>query len=458
MICASLEMKDIGNCACCSKLWHSLFGPYRFESVQLVHNDRARTSFLLRNSHHVRELLLDLTGTKGFNIFNYTRLRRLKVVLPLDVQAPPRRLGSAASLIRRNQGLKEFDFSGRGFSRSPPKSIMDAIANHSFLKRIKLSGEVSCLTLVRILHHLPRHIQEFDIGAVINSPDHGGCESQMRLFDSHAPELDLRHLILRGYMVCFTNRMLIPVLRKCPNLENLTLSSMGRFDAGRGYIELALALDSYCKRLHTLGLDICDNANWDVEKLIVLIPKFSQGFQRLNLSSNHHLVDLARPKARLVLDALINSPTVNTIEVLSICWAHQDQCLRILEQCPRLRELRLMSRRGPWLPASVDILDLVESITSGDWKCRRTLEVLELDVSNGSIANGPTSSQQKRRRTARCIRRLFYRLRSLPKLAILDLQWVLKTTIPLRMLNREVVRRRGHRLMSLEDKKWMGLP
>ncbi|KAF9924683.1 hypothetical protein BGZ65_008204, partial [Modicella reniformis] len=200
MICNELKPQDIRNCASCNKDWFSFFSPYRFKFVQFSNSSQERTLFLLENSHHIRELELNLTNAEAFVNPQCTRLKKLTLefayedeeelndAYPDDLEqeelntiegtdSPVTKLDKsmyAAELIQMNQGLRTLRIDSDRRITKPlrplTKSILKAIANHPCLTTIQISMSLPCFVLLKVLRQLPRQLQELDI--YVNSDLH----------------------------------------------------------------------------------------------------------------------------------------------------------------------------------------------------------------------------------------------------------------------------------------------
>ncbi|KAF9947158.1 hypothetical protein BGZ65_009073, partial [Modicella reniformis] len=267
MICSELEPQDIRNCTTCNKDWFSYFSPYRFKYVQFSNSHQERTLLLLENSYHIRELELNLTNVETFINQQCTRLKKLTLNFAYEDEeelddaylddleqeelntiegtdhphvTKPDKLTYAAKLIQMNQGLRTLRID-RGEQIHKPvrplsKSILKAIASHPYLTTIHITMPLSCFVLIKVLKHLPRQLQELNIHInsdyhqdkhQVNPKDdqqyHMHCDKHADLFQSRGTVFNLRRLILNINLRCFLNRMLIPLLRQCPDLEELML-------------------------------------------------------------------------------------------------------------------------------------------------------------------------------------------------------------------------------------------
>jgi len=347
-------------------------------------------------------------------------------------------------------------------------SIMNAIAGHAFLETLEITLEMTCLVFSEILSHLPPQLRELEIaGSVEHARHHKRCEDQSLLLSSQLTAFRLRRLILCGEMPCFIDRMIVQVLQRCPELEELMLPSFNQSPGDTDITGVAQVLDSSCGRLHKLNQD--HSTLGSGIHLNVLLRTFSKGFRRLQLSAFNCF-----PTSSLIpwdgehyLETVLTSVTVDTLEVLRCRGGGEegDRIIGIVRHCARLRELRVLNEVTQHNGA--DLTDLVLSMDE-PWKCWSTLEVLELMVDNRkciheSLAVFPRII--RRQKTIQDTRQLCLQLRSLSKLVTLDIHWSLRMPwgsresaleIGLDDLNKDA-ERHGLILMTREDMVWMGL-
>ncbi|KAK3824745.1 MAG: hypothetical protein J3Q66DRAFT_325949 [Benniella sp.] len=488
-ICSELGSKDIKNCAVCCKEWYSIFGPYRFRSLQITRGSRAKARFLYRNSHLIRQLKLKVTNLNIFDSSRCTRLQELELVFGkkdaslypdeegeeeevvgyeddedgeyleyeyeeddeeddedeedededededgdesdgtmLDEEDPFATIGTyikvdrfelANALIQRSQGLRTLIIGPSDklfFLRSMPQQILDGVKGHSYLTKIKINVNIACSQLAKLINHIPLQLLELDVDVVVESIyRHGFCDTQGLLLQSQDPVFRLRRLILSDSMVCFWDRIFIPLLERCPDLEHIQMPFVSFTWDFNGLMRL---LGTYFQRLSSLVLIFPCSICWDGKDSSVFLQESSKGFQRLDLSGRYCRHDKDSPgwHKTAVLETLITSTTASTIEVLifSAAYDRSDRIMGILENCPRLREFRVYNsyRRFEGVNAS----DLLMSMNT-PWPCRCTLETLKLKVKGVTSVLDPSSADQG-------IKQLFCELRSLPRLVNLDLSY-----------------------------------
>ncbi|KAI8353395.1 hypothetical protein B0O80DRAFT_451965 [Mortierella sp. GBAus27b] len=263
--------------------------------------------------------------------------------------------------------------------------------------------------------NLPPQLLELDMSANLTQECCGRRHHLLREFQP--PKLSLRRLIFASLPSCFEADMFLPLLKQCPDMEALqipllTCDSRPEYSA----VELARVLETHCGRFQTLMARHCAPSCMHGMDLIQLVRAFSKGFQRLDLRMNR-------------------------------CYNVQSKGLMFLKWCPWLQELRIDSSKAHYRKG-IDILDIINSMDE-PWECWNRLEVLKLDVNN----KGNTAKE-----AVHYIYQLFLKLRSLPQLRSLTLQWDFRTpNATLNMLNR-VAGKEGSTLMTEEDMKWMGLP
>jgi hypothetical protein len=258
---------------------------------------------------------------------------------------------------------------------------------------------------------------------------------------------------------CLSYGAFIHLLRLCPELEELTVPRQPDFlnDMAR----VVEALDSNCKRLHTLR----QRDGLAIENIGVLLKGFSKGFRRLYLTTvAARYTEDPEWRNRRFLETLSTTASVNTLEVLEYRWDDDkgEHFITILKNCPQLRVFRVVSQR--YLEnARVDLSDLVESMDES-WKCWNTLEELSLKIVNRRAVLAHHLKKARCRRTAQDARKLYLRLRSFPKLTTLAIEWQLITkgderlgmTLTLDDLNEDAVKS-GSEAITKEDAAWMGL-
>ncbi|KAF9362958.1 hypothetical protein BGX34_005173 [Mortierella sp. NVP85] len=497
LICAGLESKDIKNCVLCCKDWYTIFGPYRFLFVQLGYNNQAGASFLFENSHYIRGLGFHTDYLEFFDVSRCNRLRILRfsfedtddlglgyhrsnnvingqpnsiamIFKPRDVFG---RVTRIIEMIKRNQYLKELHIDRRIKDHilvtvlAP--SMLRAIYYHPSLSKVKITMNISCKLLAMIVHHLPQQLHELEVDVGINRRYPPCCTPPCDRFMAPIEDLQIRRLFFKAFAECFMVLMFLPLLKRCPDLEELALSPVDSTGSRQdNFDEWVQVVDSNCPHLSTLSVAFSNR--WkDVSSncMSTFIQGFSRGFRQLLLRCGQR-----RNGEMEILKTIVSSATVNTIEVLRVySWDYRgDQVILILRQCPRLRELRV--RSGPEECMRVDVSDLIEATKDGNWACQDTLEVLELEMVNRNIAGERLPGEECRGRTALDVRNLFFWLLTFPRLTTLRLYWKLRGMwrglkrnhqVDMNMLSLEVVNdvAKANELapMTEEDMKWMGL-
>ncbi|KAG0240274.1 hypothetical protein BGX31_002141 [Mortierella sp. GBA43] len=362
--------------------------------MRFTDSDTVRTSFLLENSCHIRDLELRSTDCHTLSKSHCTRLS----TLTLDIVNGY----SAKELIQRNQGLRTLVVNNSSTKRSVllDTPTLQTIAGHSFLKTIRITTTLSRFMLASILQMLPKQLQELDMSIDIAMNQ----TAWSRIEDPIAPVLGLRSLLLNDNMFLKANSVVKNLLMRCPELEEITLPSLpDHFNSA----ELVCALDSYCPSLRTLNQERGTTCIISSHHMNAILRGFSRGFRYLLLGGtdcfsvkDHHPV----------LQTLLTTPTAHTIEVLRVGMKSQNHqncrdAIGILKHCPRLRVFQVAE--DSISNFELDISDLVQS-TDNPWQCRETLEVLSMRIEHS---------------TAQDVRRLFHWLRPFPRLTKLDLNW-----------------------------------
>ncbi|KAK3819743.1 MAG: hypothetical protein J3Q66DRAFT_335367 [Benniella sp.] len=250
-------------------------------------------------------------------------------------------------------------------------------------------------------------------------------------------------------MDCFVKRYFVMLLQHCPNLEHLTVPCMESQNQDQNFNNLAQVIQSSCQSLYSLSLRLCGTRSIDESFLTQLLETYASGLRRLTIDceGSRHCNRLTGGVERRAIERLINTATASTIEVLNVCSSgyNGSDLIRILSECAQLREFRA---HGFSFDNGIGLSALVSS-TADRWKCWRTLQVLELVISNRDIVYG-TAAETRRlvHTTIRQVVQLHEWLTSLPVLKSLDLHWEMVT----RMCND----RPGPKL-SLELTKVVGL-
>ncbi|KAK3824717.1 MAG: hypothetical protein J3Q66DRAFT_384113, partial [Benniella sp.] len=491
MICDMLDPQDIGNCASCNKKWHSFFGPYRFQSINIKSLYSARVAFLLNNSHHIRDLAINLSYFDTFVDANCNRLQDLTLRfvykddeesdrdepddVELDEADPPgasdlsapriNKPVGAAKLIQGSQSLRALHFSGEGVyysndARTITMPILEAIRNHTHLAKVKVTLQMTCRTLVNLLNHLPQQLQELDVASLLPVRYHSHCDHQIRMFKSCTSALRLRRLIFSHNSSCFAERMFIPLLERCPELEELRLPiSDGSYISQETLTGIVEALDSNCKNLQTLNQESCQN----IGPIGTILKEFSKGFRQLLLNCEQIYGSQGN---RGILGTLLTTASVNTLEVLRYSLREDDEehIIGILKHCPQLRVFHVDDTR--YNNRSIEGADLSDLLLSMDqpWKCWDTLEELQLKIVNKKAVQGHARAKPRLRKTAQDTREICLRLRTLPRLTTLAIDWKLRTTwdrgtdmnLTLDDLN-EGAAKSGSAVLTKEDAEWAGL-
>ncbi|KAG0231575.1 hypothetical protein B0O80DRAFT_529549 [Mortierella sp. GBAus27b] len=429
-ICANLDRKDLWNCARCCRDWNSYFGPYLFHSITLSNLTRPKTFRVYNNhSHHIRTLSFAFSNFERFDISHCNKLRELEVQFGgrdiefEHVQDDPNTIPEArirvADLIQKNHNLRTLRIREKHglprVMRYLVQPILDAIKNHHFLTTIIVSVPPACYSLPTFIAHLPPQLLELDMGSYVIQNCYGTSKDHIREF--HIPKLRLRRLILSWPPRCFIASMFLPLLRQCPDLEVLQLpfqlcNDKRVYDA----VKLAHVFETHCERLHTLMVQHCApkcRASVDLVKLVQAFPKEFRGLYLCNYR----------------------------------CCEFQGDYLDVVQWFPWLQEFGMDCSRKIY-KKGIDTLEIIKAMDQ-PWKCWNGLETLRLYV-----INKDTPEDEVIRRTYR----LFLKLRSLPKLRVLAIQWGEDTPkMSLAMLNR-VAKEKESPLMTERDAKWMELP
>ncbi|KAG0221151.1 hypothetical protein BGX31_010134 [Mortierella sp. GBA43] len=433
----------------------------------------------------------------------------------------------AAHMVQHNKSLRSISLihGWDDFEEKRPLSlgILQAIEKHSFLRRIKIGIQITCLTFAKLLNHLPEQVQELEMTTCIKEyragqgqgQGHGGigyqvdehpaCDNEGHILMFRNKVLGLVRVEFFGQMRCLVERMLIPFLRCCPHLEELTLPEIVTWNTDRFQLsELTRVLNTYCPRLHTLHQGMSNNHfpcprfefhHQSEGHMSVIIQGVSYGFRHLTLlglcPEEVHLLEAEEEEEEeeeeeggsageqgqqcSILESLLVSSTLYTLQEFAFYPASESDylVLGVLKLCPRLKSFRVFSGLGKY--DGVDISHLIALLGQQDaplsgqepWRCKDTLEHLELEIHNWSFAKGLSATRTLRSQTTQEVRQLCMHLRSFSKLTYLNLRWNLKTKIqgcrgdnPINLtlanLNAGGARN-GLPLMTLNDIKWMRL-
>ncbi|KAF9366172.1 hypothetical protein BGX34_005723 [Mortierella sp. NVP85] len=462
MICHELQPEDIKNCVACCKDLHYAFGPYRFRTLEISVSNQARLSFLKNNGHHIRVLTIAVPILKTFDGSCCTSLQKLELLFmsgdageggaenwadmddsdsyeededeeedktaehrdsdATSTSAKADRFARVAELIQKNKGLQALYVNpGRqnrpAHLKSLSQPILNAIKGHYFLTKIELYLEMTCLLISKLLNHLPPRLEELEVNAVIVPVrNHSQCDIEAHLLRSRDAALPLRRLIIRDEM-CTTGLTLIHLLKRCPELEDLHLPFMSRKSKYHyGIPDIIQLVNSYCKRLFSLSMfSYCPVCHPSMDTSI-LLQKFSRGYKQLHFSSVDCRHDVAPPRwpKTVILEKLLTTPTVNTLEVLEFAarYDNSEHIIGILKHCPRMREF-LVYHYSPHY-RGMDALDLLVSMEE-PWKCQNTLEVLHLRIYDPKRERTHPSTGKKSQEEDH-IRQLNLRLDSFPRL------------------------------------------
>ena len=343
---------------------------------------------------------------------------------------------SAVNQIQRNRGLRTLTITQarnhNGISlESVPLPILQALVGSPTLQKIEITVPITCLLFSKILNHLPQHLRELVLGVDVMSlrRNHDRCDRHSSWFQANVPALALRRLVLKYHMNCFVRRYFVVLLQHCPNLEHLTMPSMENHDQPQVFYNLAQVIQSSCQSLSSLSLRLCGPKSIDETFLAHLLEIYTSGLRRLTIDceGSRHSNRLTKGVERRAMERLINTATASTIEVLRLCPSGYNgaNLIGILSECVRLREFRVHGGFG--FGDGIGLSALVSS-TTDRWKCWRSLQVLELEISNRDIVYGSNADTRRLvHRTINKVVQLHQWLISLPVLKSLHLHWEMVT-------------------------------
>ncbi|KAK3819742.1 MAG: hypothetical protein J3Q66DRAFT_335356 [Benniella sp.] len=451
MICIRLSPVDIMSCSKCCRSWYTIFAPYRFRKLTLKSFCPAKSTFLFTNRHFIRELEMDLTNEATFDISLWEGLRILTLGFtqndmkvsgdetPSDnrilLMSGSGKVLSAVNQIQRNRGLRTLTITQarnhNGISlESVPLLILQALVDSPTLQKLEITVPITCLLFSKILNHLPQHLRELVLGVDVKSlrRNHDRCDHHSSWFQANVPALALRRLVLKYHMNCFVRRYFVMLLQHCPNLEHLTMPSMESHDQPQAFDNLAQVIQSSCQSLSSLSLRLCGIRSIDETFLAQLLHIYANGLRRLTIDceGSRYCNRLTAGVERRAMERLINTATASTIEVLNVCSSgyNGSHFIRILSECAQLREFRT---HGFSFDNGIGLSALVSS-AADHWRCWRTLQVLELEISNRDIVYGSNADTRRLvHRTINKVVQLHQCLISLPVLKSLHLHWEMVT-------------------------------
>ncbi|KAF9344802.1 hypothetical protein BGX34_005306, partial [Mortierella sp. NVP85] len=450
MICMRLSPKDIMSCAMCGRFWYTIFAPYRFRKLTLKSFCPAKSTFLFINRNYIRELEMDLTNEATFDISLWKGLRILTLGFTendmevsgdetpsnsrIVLMSGSGKVLSAANQIQRNRGLRTLTITqARNHNRisleSVPLPILQALADSPTLQKLEITVPITCLLFSKILNHLPRYLRELVLGVGVKSlRKHDRCNHQSSWFQTNVPALALRRLVLKHHMNCFVREYFVMLLQRCPDLEHLTMPSMESHDQPQVFDNLAQVIHSSCQSLSSLSLRLCGIRSIDETFLAQLLHIYANGLRRLTIDceGSRYCNRLTAGVERRAMERLINTATASTIEVLNVCSSgyNGSHFIRILSECAQLREFRA---HGFGFDNGIGLSALASS-AADHWRCWRTLQVLELGISNRDIVYGSNADTRRLvHRTINKVVQLHQWLISLPALMSLHLDWKMVT-------------------------------
>ncbi|KAI8600531.1 hypothetical protein EDD21DRAFT_131365 [Dissophora ornata] len=457
-ICDHLSPHDIWCCYRVNRSWGNIFGPHRYRDVRFVNLNSTQTWDILDNAYRIRNLEVDLGDAEYLLKSRCTQLKELSCVdfayisWPLSPESQSWEIlydavwteldtsCNALSLISRNRGLEvlKIHHTVDGFFPVPfTLDVLQALSTHRSLRSISINLRFELLGIVAFLQHCPAHLEELEIYLDV----YYESEAEARL-ELRRPTL-LRRLILHGGLFSFAHDLLVPLLEKCPLLEELK-SPRITVEAHR---ELVATTIKHCPNL--LSFEHDSGYCVPIAVPLPLLKAYPHGLRKvsLNISSSHLGGHTTSP--RTLVHALLAHCT-DSLEVLSLrgmtdCW--HVGIHTVLEQCPNLRELDIQCQTlalddiardvnletiPAWATASI-VQGLAEATTMLPWVCSK-LESVTLFIEQSTHDNSTILAPQKphqtveltadaTRRTAIQVGLLYNTLRSLKSLKKVSFVW-----------------------------------
>ncbi|KAG0300511.1 hypothetical protein BGZ98_009126 [Dissophora globulifera] len=488
-ICESLSSRDVLSCYSCCRAWRALFDNHRFSTVRFADLCSEQTWAVLENSRCIRDLQVDLVDagllldSRCINLrrlrcvdFGYTAWSQVQDLSDDEFQAgvdlcqqPLDSSVNALGLIQRNPGLQTLVVEHMSYYYAPrpfQEPILQMLAGHRSLTSIVLKIFTTCGPVSQLLQHLPPNLDHFELWTDLHSSQDPELDCLAKPFPERHPPTRLRRLRLVGIMSCAQDKILLRFLKHCPDLEEITVP----FFASR-YDIYATVLREHCPKLHTLDqMPVYRLMYQPAPQIHRLIAAFPQGLRQLILGWVMYPVRLSQEN--LFLRALVEGNSISTLEVLmmrstmNICSA---DLACILRRCPNLRVLDVQCGEYPCVDG-VDLSHLVDLNVEGDfqeplWACCKTLEKLQLNITNIKEEDTEGSVSTRQYRTARKIRRLYEALLECPRLKVLDLTWKasglrgegMPLEVGLSYLNQDIEGTSPLTKMTTGDLAWMGI-
>lgn len=384
-LCDHLDSKDIWHCYRVSRSWNTLFGPHRYKNVRFADLDASQTWHILDNAHRIRNLTVDLADAGYLIDAACTRLRELSCVdmgymtwpvkeeeedewfweyTPTFINLEP--TANALSLISRNPGLEQLKINHIGYGAHVDpftKQTLTTLLHHPALKRIYINLHLYLKTVMALLAHLPRTLQDLELDLEMYY-DHGEVHTTPPL-QLTQPTL-LRRFIHRESLVNYEDIFLIPLLKQCPLLEEVHLG----YVTESTFSEIVSALSENCPRLQSFTHEF---RNSDLIRTVnTLLDAYPNGLRSINLTSAwYYTVDSSSVESDTgaLIRALLKY-SANTLEIVSLTgqMRHWIKGINILlEQCPNLKELHVLG----------DYIHLDEIVQQTNWETRSLWDLPE---------------------------------------------------------------------------------
>ncbi|KAG0199291.1 hypothetical protein BGX28_007420 [Mortierella sp. GBA30] len=402
LISQSMARRDVASCALVSRAWFARFRRQVWSQIddgpapsKLAPSFREYQCILLNNARYIRRLTLhsdkvaDILLEEGSECVHLTEIVRLPEepdkILGLNLGGEEAvgadrhvNVGTMFALVAQNPKLLYLKVSIRHARFPVANGHIDVLSKHQSLRYLDLGfNNVRAADFRVLLQNLPPHLQTLRIDWHILGYDDRDEYPQMNWPSSSSPlyqRLCEVH-ILRPIFARDSKMSLFALLRRCPNLIEMTVPRIGT-DSDL-YGELGTVLATFCPKLESLDLNSgCCN----MERFMALVTPLGQ----------------APIKAFKFCNSVITDPNEQLYRTLAVCWARSLETLefsdrfslkssaiqRFLDTCIGLKTLILPQESG---------LNL-EEISSSGWVCFR-LERLTLTVLDGPL--GPKRTKER---------------------------------------------------------------
>ncbi|KAF8939192.1 hypothetical protein EDD21DRAFT_360219 [Dissophora ornata] len=423
-ICDHLSSNDIWSCTRVCKDWASIFMQHHWRDVWLVDRNRrsrlsslsARNLDLIRKrSHWVRVLAVDTWNTSFLDTNNsFDNLRRFicKELIHFDPDEFDPKGPTALDLLSRNPRLRVLEIEcQKHLFWSINDNLIPMLPKLSHLQCFEWDVSVGFdhRLFFTILQNIPPSLRNLGITYEDKYFEQGQCFDHVTKPPYHWKLNGLSRFAFMGMETMNEDHFLIPFIKSCPSLKDLTIPTV----SSKHVAGLMKTLAKDCPRLENLTLNYDEHGGSEASYFGEMHHRFK------NLS-----IEIHSDRENKVVPTLM-AYAAETLQVLQLDHAlflESSDLVRILASCPNLEHLYVRSvwsaQHGPRV--SVTLQDLVKT----PWKCKR-LRFISLTVTDAKAAqenNSAFESQAaeggvgRQRETAMLILQLFHKLKTLPSL------------------------------------------